>query len=237
MDSRATFYALAGGLVLLTLLMLLPLAWRARQRGSSPWPLLGLALLLPALAGGLYAWRGNPGALDDERQALSQHWLQQGLPQDEQEAQTLYARLQEHLARQPTDPRALVLKARLDMRAQRYPQATEAFKQALAGRSKAANDAGVWVEYAEAVGMAQGGTLVGEPQQLVQKALSLDAHHAQALDLAGSAAWEMRDFAQASQYWQRLLEKIPPGSPRHAELSSAIQRAQQRAKLSLPPPS
>jgi len=122
------------------------------------------------------------------------------------------------------------------MRAQRYDHAVTAFGQAVTGNSKAANDPGVWVEYAEARGMAQGGTLAGEPLQLVQKALSIDAHHAQALDLAGSAAWEVRDFAKAAMYWKRLLEQIPSGSSRHAELSLAIERAEQRAKLSLPSP-
>ena len=140
-----------------------------------------------------------------------------------------------HLGRQPNDARALVLKARLDMQAQRYEPAAQAFAKALAGRSKAANDAGVWVEFAEARAMTQGRMLAGEPLDLVKKALSIDAHHFQALDLAGSAAWEMRDFATAAMYWKRLLEQIPPGSSRHAELSLAIQRAERSARLSLPP--
>jgi cytochrome c-type biogenesis protein CcmH len=185
---------------------------------------------------GLYSLRGDVGALDSERSALSEQWLESGLPAEGEASEHLYAELERYLQRQPSDARALVLKARLDMRAQRYDFAAAAFEKALAGKSKAANDAGVWVEYAEARGMAQGGTLAGEPLVLVQKALALDARHGQALDLAGSAAWEVRDFAKAAMHWKRLLEQIPPGSPRHAELSLAIERAEQRAKLSLPSP-
>lgn len=221
-----------------------PFVWRGLRRDAAPggarrgaWiAAAALVLGLPALTFGLYSLRGDVGALDSERSALSEQWLEGGLPAEGEASERLYAELERYLQRQSSDPRALVLKARLDMRAQRHDLAAAAFEKALAGRSKAANDAGVWVEYAEARGLAQGGTLVGEPLRLVQKALSIDAHHAQALDLAGSAAWEVRDFAKAAMYWKRLLEQIPPGSSRHAELSLAIERAQQRAKLSLPSP-
>jgi cytochrome c-type biogenesis protein CcmH len=239
-----TFFVLAAAMVAGALAVTVPFVWRGLRRNVAPggarrgtWlAAAALVLGLPALTFGLYGLRGDVGALDSERSALSAQWLEGGLPAEGAASERLYAELERYLQRQPSDPRALVLKARLDMRAQRYDLAAAAFEKALAGTSKAANDAGVWVEYAEARGMAQGGTLVGEPLRLVQKALSLDAHHAQALDLAGSAAWEVRDFAKAAMYWTRLLEQIPPGSSRHAELSLAIERAQQRAKLSLPSP-
>lgn len=146
----------------------------------------------------------------------------------------VYAQLERQVAGHPDDGRALVLKARFDMRAQRYEQAAAGFQRAVS-QPKVGRDPGVWVEYAEARGMLQGGTLLGEPEQLVEKALSLDAGHPQALELAGSAAWERRDFGKAAAHWKMLLAQIPEDSPRHAELSLAIDRAQQRAKLSLPP--
>jgi cytochrome c-type biogenesis protein CcmH len=242
LDSRWTFFVLAAAMVALTLAVTVPFVWRGLRRdaatGGARWrswlAASALVLGLPALTFGLYSLRGDVGALGRERAALSEQWLDGRLPAEGEASERLYAELERYLQRQPSDPRALVLKARLDMRAQRYDEAVAAFGRAVAGKSLAANDAGVWVEYAEARGMAQGGMLVGEPLQLVQKALSIDAHHAQALDLAGSASWEVRDFAKAATYWKRLLEQIPSGSSRHAELSLAIERAEQRARLSLP---
>jgi cytochrome c-type biogenesis protein CcmH len=128
------------------------------------------------------------------------------------------------------------MKARVDMQAQRYEDAAAAFERALQGKSKTMGDAGLWVEYAEARGMQQGGTLAGAPRQLVDKALSLNPEHPQALDLAGSAAWEAGEFKLAATQWKRLLAQIPDGSARHVQLSSAIQGAEQRARLALPPP-
>ena len=236
------FLVLAGAMVALVLGVIVPIVGRglrhdhaaggARRRAALA--VAAAVLGVPALAVGLYALRGDPGALDSERSALSEQLLEAGLPAEGEASGRLYVELERHLKIQPADVRAQVLKARLDMRAQRYPQAAAAFELAMAGRSKVANDPDVWVEYAEARGMAQGGVLAGAPLQLVQRALALDAGHAQALDLAGSAAWEVRDFAKAATYWKRLLEQIPAGTSRHSVLSAAIQRAEQRARLSLP---
>lgn len=193
------------------------------------------AVGVAALAALLYAFPGNWSALwrGAEVPAGQVSGVPAAAPGDA--AGTLYADLERHLRWQPTDARALVFKARLDMRAQRYEQAAAAYEKAVAGNSKAALDPAIWVEYAEARGMAQGRTLAGEPLKLVHKALALDANHAQALDLAGSAAWEAGDFGGAALYWKRLLAQIPADSAMHAELSRAIERAGQRARLSLPP--
>ena len=243
MDPQQRFFLLASALVVLVLAGLAPFVWRAARGPHAEtgaqrraWHTLALlALAVPALAFGLYSLRGNPGALGDERAALSEQWLQAGLAADGEALEPLQAALTAHLEQQPHDARALVLQARLVVRGGRFEAAVAAYARALAGRSKAVNDAGVWVEYAEAIGMAQGRTLLGEPIRLVHKALALDAYHVQALDLAGSAAWEQRDYAAAVSYWQRLLVQIPGRDPRHAELSQAIEKAQQRARLSLAP--
>lgn len=143
--------------------------------------------------------------------------------------------LAQHLQRQPGDPRALIFKARIDLQAQRFAQAAAGYERALQGRSKAALDAGIWVEYAEAVALAQGSRLAGQPRELLTRALAINGQHPQALDLAGSAAWEAGDFKLAEAYWQRLLPLLPAGSPRHGALTTAIEGAGQRARLALPP--
>lgn len=243
MNAQSLFFLLAAGLVAAALALMLQGVWRgALRQPSAPgarrsaWQTTALLVLgLPAVASGIYALRGDLGALSNEPSVLSGQLLNQGLPADGAVSERFYADLERHLQQQPRDYRALVFKARLDMRAERFDQAVATYEKAVAGRSKAANDPGVWVEYAEARGMAQGGTLVGAPVQLVQKALGIDARHAQALDLAGSAAWEMRDFTLAAAYWKRLLAEIPASDARHAEVSQAIARAERRARLSLPP--
>ena len=240
LNSLWVFYCLAGAMAALVTALLLPFVWRGKRSGAAAagWrngiSATALVLAVPALAFGLYGLLGDPGAVGVERSALSELVLQGGVDAESRAWPQVYAELERHLERQPADPRALVLKARLDMHAQRYGLAAATFEKAVAGKSKAANDPSVWVEYAEARGMAQGRTLAGAPLQLVHKALALDPNHFQALDLAGSGAWEMGEFGQSALYWSRLLEQIPANQPRHAELLQAIARAQQRSRLTLP---
>ncbi len=252
-DPRFAFAAAAVLMVVAALGCVLPFLARGAGRcsavadGATPpardasravlWATRGvLGIGIPLAAFALYALLGDPGALSASRAALSKQMLATpvhdgaALPEA-----PLYAELERHLRRHPGDARALVLKARLDMQAQRFELAAAAYQRALAAPSKVARDAAVWVEYAEARGMLQGGVLAGQPRQLVEKALALDANNPQALDLAGSAAWEQRDFAAASRYWKRLLEQIAPDDARHAELSAAIERADRSNRLSLPP--
>jgi cytochrome c-type biogenesis protein CcmH len=147
-----------------------------------------------------------------------------------------YSQLEQQVRYRPRDARAWVLKARADMAAGRHELAAQGYAKALEVGRKVAKDPGVWVEYAEARGMAQGGTLAGQPLALVERALELNATHPQALDLAGSAAWEARDYPTAIHYWQRLQRQLPADDPRQDALQAALDSAQRKAKLSLPSP-
>jgi cytochrome c-type biogenesis protein CcmH len=120
------------------------------------------------------------------------------------------------------------------MQADRFEPAAAAFEKALAVSTRVARDAGVWVELAEAKGLAQGGRLSGAPVELIGRALAINATHPRALDLAGSAAWEARDFAGAARHWLVLLDQIPAGDSRRVELQAAIDAARERARFSLP---
>ncbi len=241
------FAAAAACMVAVAMVFVLPRPWRAARvaaTGDAPgvtggqgprWHRTALLLVLPAAAAALYLLLGDPAALNAQRAELSARLRDAEGNLDTAAAANATAELQQHLQRQPGDARAWVTKARLDMQAQRFDQAAAAFERALQGKAKTTGDATVWVEYAEARGMLQGGTLAGPPRQLVDKALSLNPDHPQALDLAGSAAWEAGEFALAAAHWRRLLAQIPEGSPRHVQLMGAIQRAQQRARFALPP--
>jgi cytochrome c-type biogenesis protein CcmH/NrfG len=100
-------------------------------------------------------------------------------------------------------------------------------RKAIAASPKVAKDALIWCEYADALGMAQGGTLAGRPRELVLHALALDGAHPKALDMAGSEAYEHRDYATALRHWRQLLGQLAEGSPEHRELAAAIARVEQ----------
>jgi cytochrome c-type biogenesis protein CcmH len=188
------------------------------------------------LAGGLSAaglafyFRAGPSPLDD---TLPIPAVNQGTVPDNA---GLVRRLNEHLQRQPRDARAWAILARLQFELDHFVEAAQAYEIALALPSKVANDPAVWCEYADALGMTQGGTLAGKPHELIKRALAINASHPKVLEMAGSAAYEQGDYAAALRYWQTLLAALDEGSRAHAELTAAIARAERRAKVTLPAP-
>jgi cytochrome c-type biogenesis protein CcmH len=62
----------------------------------------------------------------------------------------------------------------------------------------------------------------GEPTELLQRALALDANHPQSQWLAGVAALAAGDAAQAGAHWRHLLTQIPPDEPAAASLREAL---------------
>lgn len=187
-----------------------------------------LVVMIPAAAIGLYVAVGNPAAvLNDVSAAQSRQPL---------DGTELRSQLLAHLANAPQDARAWIMLARADMSADRFDAAASSYAKALAASPKVARDAGIWCEYADALGMAQGGSLVGKPAELIRRAIALDAVHPRALEMAGSLEYERGDFRAASRYWKQLLGQLAPESASHRELASAIARADRLAATSLSPP-
>jgi cytochrome c-type biogenesis protein CcmH len=138
-----------------------------------------------------------------------------------------------HLERRPRDGRGWAVFAMQEFEADRFESAAQAFERAVAASPRVAADPSIWCEWADALGMAQGGSLAGRPTDLIHRALALRASHPKALEMAGSAAYERRDFALAASYWRRLLPQLDAGSKPHAEVAVAIERAERLAATSL----
>ena len=109
---------------------------------------------------------------------------------------------------------------------QRYPEAARAYARA---RALAPDNAQLLADHADVLAMTQGQSLAGEPSKLVARALQLDPKNLKALALAGSAAFERKDFAAALQYWGQAQQLAPPGSEFASGLESSIQQARSAA--------
>jgi cytochrome c-type biogenesis protein CcmH len=184
-----------------------------------------VAVALPVVALALYLLVGKPEVMTEES----------AIVQEVGEGADYITRLQAHLKRQPRDTRGWVLLARAHAARNDFVSAVAAFEQAVAvPGSKVAKDPGVLAEYADVLGMTQGGRLDGKPIALIEQALAIDPKHPAALEMAGSAAYADGRYAEAVRHWKELLAGLTPGSERHAELSAAIARAERKASVSLP---
>lgn len=138
----------------------------------------------------------------------------------------------EQTRRNPRDGRGWVLLAYAAFEENAYAEAADAFEKAVAASPKVAADPGVWCDWADALGMAQGGTLKGRPTELLSRALALHPGYPKALEMAGSAAYEQRQFELAADYWRQLLPQMAEGSTERRALEEGISRAERLATKS-----
>lgn len=127
-----------------------------------------------------------------------------------EQVQQMAAALAERLRAQPADVEGWVMLGRSYTVLSRYRDAATAFRRAIDLQPPNPN---LLADLADVIAMAQGKRLAGEPARLIQAALDVDPRHVKALALAGSVAFETRDYAAARGYWERLVAVLPPESP------------------------
>lgn len=182
---------------------------------------LALALLIPLASVLGYLALGQPQAVAPAVVAGDRHSLQA------EQIQRMVGALAERLKAQPDDVEGWLMLGRSYTALARYRDAAGALRRAQALRPR---DVDLLADLADVVGMAQGKRLAGEPARLVQQALDLDPRHVKALALAGSVAFEARDYDNARALWQRLLAVLPPDSPIARSVQGSIADATQRAQ-------
>ncbi|MFL9946993.1 c-type cytochrome biogenesis protein CcmI [Paraburkholderia agricolaris] len=162
-----------------------------------------LLALLPSAALVLYMRLGDPLAAavqtdttagPDDRHAATQGSLD-----------AMVGRLAARLRQQPDDPAGWTMLARSYAVLERPDDAAAAYRHALGLTPR---DPQLLADYADAQASANGGDLTGAPLESIEAALALDPVNPKALALAGSAAFEARDYPRAIRYWRRL-EQVP----------------------------
>ena len=181
----------------------------ARWTPSSNAVALSLIVAIPILAFLLYWFMGNPLAIthpaavttEGKGSADYDHQTLAGLD-------TLTERLKQRMEQNPNDGSGWALLARSYVELGRHGEAATAFEKAA---SIIPDDAQLLVDYADAVAMAQGRKLEGKPEELIKRALALDPRNVKGLMLAGTIAYERKDFSSALKQWEQAQKGLPPG--------------------------
>ena len=132
------------------------------------------------------------------------------------------AKLAERMKSNPNDAQGWTMLARSYSSMEKYSEAANAYAKATELNPK---DADLLAEYAFVTGMAEGRSLAGKPTEIINRALKVDPENAKALQLAGSAAFQAKDYKKAIDYWQRVLKKVPPGSEVAETINARINEA------------
>lgn len=198
-----------------------------------------LALLVVAIAGAGYWWMGAPdqwGVTQVDRnpsEAPGQMPANAPHPMDEAQIAAMADKLSARLKSQPGDAEGWGMLARSYTVLGRHAEALEAYRRAVALR---ADDAQLLADYADALAVMNKLSLEGEPMTWVEKALKFDPRNLKALSLAGTHAFDRRDYAGAIRYWEQVVAFGPGDSEHVRQVQSSLAQARRLAGLESAPP-
>jgi cytochrome c-type biogenesis protein CcmH len=167
---------------------------------------VALAVIIPTISGLLYWTWGNPEAVilpssslrAAQRVSDYAHQTSEGL-------ETLSERLKKKLEQNPDDGVGWALLARSYVEIGRHADALPMYEKAM---KLIPDDPQLLVDYADALAVLHGRKLAGKPEQLIQRALKIDPNHVKALMLAGTVAFDRKEFGHAAQYWERASANL-----------------------------
>lgn len=189
---------------------------RRAGRGAA----LAVGIAVPVLAIAVYAFVGTPAGLDPHEAPG---------PFSEAQVEAMVERLAAKMRENPDDADGWKMLGRSYAVLGRFADAVDAYSKAAL---RAPNDAALLADFADALAMARGQSLQGEPEKLVLKALQIDPKNLKALALAGTAAFHRNDFKRAAEYWERMLPLVPPDSEDARAIKENV--AEARAKAGVP---
>ena len=137
------------------------------------------------------------------------------------------AALAQRLQSNPSDVQGWTMLARSYSSMERFGEAAGAYAKAT---ELTPDNADLWAEYAFTSAMAAGRKLEGKPVELIQRGLKADPENVKVLQLAGAAAFEAKDYQKAVDYWERVLQKLPPDDEVTPVINERINEAKSLAK-------
>lgn len=192
---------------------------------SAAWTAAILGSAIPIAALLLYVVLGNHAAFGPAAARSAKGGAEHEVTP--QEVDAMATKLAAKLEKEPGNADGWVMLARTYYAMNRHAEAARAFERAVA---LVPDNAELLADYADAVGASEGG-LRGKSIELIERALKADPTHWKALALAGTAAFNRKDYKQAVVYWERMKATVPPGSSIAGSIDASIAEARELGGL------
>jgi cytochrome c-type biogenesis protein CcmH len=137
-------------------------------------------------------------------------------------------KLAQRLKEKPDDVEGWSMLARSYSVLGRHADALKAYEKASNLRK---DDPTLLADYADSLAVNNNSNLEGEPMKLVDRALHLDPKNLKALYLAGTYAFNKKDYTSAITFWEKLVQVGPPGNVFATQVEPAIAEARNLAGL------
>lgn len=187
-------------------------------------PLAAMLLIIPLIALPLYFYLGNTAAFDQSAPAMiispAGH-AQNKMLSMEDAIQNLATKL----AQNPDNIKGWQMLGRSYMSMRRFQEAANAYGKLyqLVGKQPE-----VMLAYADALSMARGGQMSGEPFELAKSVLEIQPANITGLWLAGLGYSETGDFDTAIRHWKKLEPLLQTDQRSQAEVRALIAQAEQQ---------
>ena len=185
-----------------------------------------LVVLLPLSAVCIYLLLGQPMALVWNPEAQSSASKTPEVTQADIER--MVSALADKVAQDPSNLEGLAMLVRSYKALGRMQEAERAYDRSALHLQ---NNAAMLSDYADVAATNAQGVFTGKPQQLIDQALRLDPNDLMGLWLAGTAAFDAKQYPKALAHWERLFKLLPPQS----EDAKVIGQAIDRVKLQMGP--
>jgi cytochrome c-type biogenesis protein CcmH len=187
-----------------------------RQR----WLAAVIVLALPLASIALYKFLGQP-------EAFVMAANQPGVAVDAdnitpQQFAAMTQRLASKLREQPNDARGWNMLAKAYMALGRGNDTVMAYERAVL---LSPEDATLLAEFAYALSAKNNNSYLGRPQEIIARALKLEPKNPRLLAIAGSAAFEAKEYKAAIDFWEQLLVQVPKDSDITHEIVTSINAA------------
>jgi len=196
----------------------------AKAPQSAAWTAAVLGSTLPIAALLLYLALGNHDAfapLAVQSKPAGEHKVTR------QDIEALAEKLAAKLKDDPANVDGWVMLARTYQALDRNEDSARAFDRAVA---LLPDNADLLADYADLLATIDGG-FREKSVQLVEQALKADPRHWKALALAGTAAFNRKDYKTAVGYWERMKATVPPTSPLAGSIDASIAEARELGGL------
>lgn len=199
----------------------------SQSLSAGNWMVWPVAAVIPVMAGAMYLAVGTPDALDPASRVVTATAQQAPQASGNQAAPDLgevVKRIKERLEEQPEDVTGWFMLGRAHMALGEFVPAVSAIREAyeLGGENPE-----IMIRLADALAMSQGGSMAGEPEPLLIRALELQPGNPQGMWLLGMAQSGRGDAAAAIQTWQALLPVLQGDEKSQQEVRQLIAQAQQ----------
>lgn len=209
-----------------------PVSTRSLER-LSPGLVAVLAVVVLGIAGAGYWWMGSPSSVGLEPAGLAGAEGRPGgsgpsHPTSAEQIEAMSEKLSARLKEQPDDAEGWAMLGRSFTVLGRHPEALKAYERAVALRD---DDGQLLADYADSLAVKNNRTLAGEPMKWVEKALKLDPRNLKALSLAGTHAFDRKDYAGAVKYWDQVVQFGPSDSNYVEQLQASLAEARELGGL------